>query len=220
MARPPGSYYQSRLEHIGEYYSHSLFDDTDPDHRDDDQHRRSRRRLSSPRHRPHPTTDGAPSSPPHSSPHARSASPAPPSLPGPVPSPSYLELSSKPSQTLSEPTRKLLVLDLNGTILLRSPRPPKSYRGQYQYQHHPAPRRVMPRPYLSALRAYLFAPQTRAWLDVMVWSSAQPHSVEDMVLHAFGRDRNQLIAIWARDTLGLAENHYCASIFFHSSLLR
>ncbi|KAH9956750.1 hypothetical protein BJV74DRAFT_984449 [Russula compacta] len=206
MARPPGSYYQFRLEHIGEYYSHTLFDGTDPHHQDDDHYRSSRRRLSSPRHHPHSIPDGAPSSPPHSFPHARSASPVPSSPPAPVPSPSYLESSSKPSQTLSEPTRKLLVLDLNGTLLLRSPRPPKSYRGQHQ--HHPAPRRVMPRPYLSALCAYLFAPQTRAWLDVMVWSSAQPHSVEDMVLHAFGRDRNQLIAIWARDTLGLAEDHY------------
>jgi hypothetical protein len=66
----------------------------------------------------------------------------------------------------------------------------------------------MRRPYLTALRAYLFAPQTRAWLDVMVWSSAQPHSVEDMVLHALGDDRERLIALWARDTLGLPEDHY------------
>ncbi len=65
----------------------------------------------------------------------------------------------------------------------------------------------MPRPYLAALRAYLFAPLTRAWLDVMVWSSAQPHSVEDMVLHALGDDRQSLVAIWARDTLGLAEDY-------------
>ena len=68
----------------------------------------------------------------------------------------------------------------------------------------------MPRPYLAALRAYLFAPQTRAWLDVMVWSSAQPHSVEDMALHALGDDREWLVATWARDTLGLAEGHYRA----------
>jgi hypothetical protein len=40
----------------------------------------------------------------------------------------------------------------------------------------------MHHPYLTAFRAYLFAPRTRAWIDVMVWSSAQPHSVEDMML--------------------------------------
>jgi hypothetical protein len=33
-----------------------------------------------------------------------------------------------------------------------------------------------------------------------------------MVSHAFGSDGDQLIAIWARDTLGLEEDHYCASV--------
>jgi hypothetical protein len=104
--------------------------------------------------------------------------------------------------------RKLLILDLNGTLLLRSLRAPKSYRGRRH--QHPAPRRVMPRAYLTAFRAYLFAPRTRAWLDVMVWSSAQPHSVEDMMLDTFGRDRDKFLAIWARDTLGLTEDrHRC-----------
>ncbi|KAH9955667.1 hypothetical protein BC827DRAFT_1140825 [Russula dissimulans] len=46
----------------------------------------------------------------------------------------------------------------------------------------------------------------------MVWSSAQPHSVEDMVLHAFGKDRTWLVAIWARDTLGLEEGHYHSNV--------
>lgn len=136
---------------------------------------------------------------------ARSITPPPSSSP----SPSYIELASMPSETLSEPTRKLLVLDLNGTLLLRSPRPPKTSRGHYHPQ--PSPRRVMRRPYLTALRAYLFASQTQAWLDVMVWSSAQPHSVEDMVLHAIGDDRESLVAVWARDTLGLGEDLYRAS---------
>ncbi|KAI0246242.1 hypothetical protein BJV78DRAFT_1135588 [Lactifluus subvellereus] len=134
----------------------------------------------------------------------RERSPQPPECP----SPSYLEFTSIPSKTLSEPTPKLLVLDLNGTLVLRSPRPPKSSRGQYHQFQRPATRRVMRRPYLTALRAYLFAPQTQAWLDVIVWSSAQPHSVEDMVQHAFGEDRDRLVAIWARDTLGLTDNHY------------
>ncbi len=100
-------------------------------------------------------------------------------------SPSYLEITSTCSQTLTKLMHKLLVLDLNGT-LLHSPPPPKPYRGRRH--QHPAPRRIMPRPYLTAFRTYLFAPRTRAWLDVMVWSSAQPHSVEDMMLDTFGRD--------------------------------
>ncbi|MCQ8780244.1 hypothetical protein NQU49_26975, partial [Escherichia coli] len=78
-------------------------------------------------------------------------------------------------------------------------------------------------PYAPAFRAYLFAPATREWLDVMVWSSAQPHSVRGMVERVFGEDvyaeatgdvrggeRPRLLAIWARDTLGLSESHYRA----------
>lgn len=196
-----------------QYYAHGLFGPlptyTPTDYRDE-----------SLQYRPyitHGPSNGSPfsfssipgsSSPPHEhSPstalRARSKTPSSP-LP-PSPSPTYLKFASTPSLTLSEPTRKLLVLDLNGTLVLRSPRPPKSSRGHYQ--PHPATRRVMRRPYLTALRAYLFAPQTRAWLDVMVWSSAQPHSVEDMVWHALGDYREELVAIWARDTLGLAEDY-------------
>jgi NLI interacting factor-like phosphatase len=154
---------------------------------------------------------------PREPPRPRTPPPRPsPSPPSTTPSPSYLDFASKPSKTIVKTSRKLLILDLNGTLLLRSPRPPKSHRGR-QPHSHPAPRRIMRRPYLTALRAYLFAPRTRAWLDVMVWSSAQPHSVEDMVLHALGDDRECLVAIWARDTLGLAEEHYRASLLLSIS---
>jgi NLI interacting factor-like phosphatase len=148
-----------------------------------------------------PSSSPPPSlAPPHSDDYSEQSPPDGPSL-------SYLEFASMPSKTLSEPTRKLLILDLNGT-LLRSPRALRSYRGRRH--QHPAPRRVMPRAYLTAFRAYLFAPRTRAWLDVMVWSSAQPHSVEDMMLDTFGRDRDNFLAIWAQGTLGLTEDRYRA----------
>ena len=154
-----------------------------------------------------------------------------------------------------------------------------AYRPKHKYQP-PAPgedgsakdapsapklRTAHPRPYLPSFRKYLFAPETQAWLDVMVWSSAQPHSVQGMVDRVFGSgvyentvgksvlpsasapavDRNshhgaatkqavisaeqevevketgtsggvetttvkpRLLAVWARDTLGLSETHYC-----------
>lgn len=51
--------------------------------------------------------------------------------------------------------------------------------------------------------------ETRQWLDVMVWSSAQPHSVADMVHRCFAEDKEKLVAIWARDTLGLSKEDYC-----------
>ncbi|KAG6833165.1 hypothetical protein H0H87_010552 [Tephrocybe sp. NHM501043] len=69
-------------------------------------------------------------------------------------------------------------------------------------------RNVYTRPYMGSFQEYLFHPSTRAWLDTMVWSSAQPHSVNDMVDKAFGSRKGELIAVWARDTLGLEEKDY------------
>ncbi|KIY51557.1 hypothetical protein FISHEDRAFT_36900 [Fistulina hepatica ATCC 64428] len=42
----------------------------------------------------------------------------------------------------------------------------------------------------------------------MIWSSAQPHSVSDMVSRCFEGHERDLAAIWARDTLGLTEDQY------------
>ncbi|KAJ7176771.1 hypothetical protein C8R46DRAFT_1077286 [Mycena filopes] len=94
--------------------------------------------------------------------------------------------------------RKLLVLDLNGTLLLRS-----KHRASSPASFGPRPRAVHPRPYLNSFRDYIFHPSTMAWLDTMVWSSAQPRSVADMVNHCFGPHQRNFLAIWARDTLGL-----------------
>ena len=143
------------------------------------------------------------------------SSSSPSTSPENTPSESYLTLANVPSKTLSSPTRKLLVLDLNGTLLLRSPRasrPPRSVRGRHNLG--PTPRSVMRRPYLSALCSYFFAPLTRTWLDVMVWSSAQPHNVNDMIWHTFGKDRTKLVAVWARDTLVFAEDYRASLLSF------
>lgn len=118
------------------------------------------------------------------------------------PSPAYLSLSQEPSEVLSNPamTRKLLVLDLNGTLLIRSPRS-RAASG-------PQLRPVQPRPYMQSFRQYLFCVETKAWLDTMVWSSAQPHSVDDMVDKVFGTVKGELKAIWNRKSLGLSEVDY------------
>ncbi|KAJ7100732.1 hypothetical protein B0H15DRAFT_770143 [Mycena belliarum] len=96
--------------------------------------------------------------------------------------------------------RKLLILDLNGTLLLRSKhtRPARPLSGPGMRT-----RTVHPRPYLQPLREYIFHPSTMLWLDTMVWSSAQPHSVADMVNSCFGTQQRKFLAIWARDTLGI-----------------
>ena len=152
----------------------------------------------------------------------RSCSPSPPEPPVPEkptsPTESYLQLSLQPSLPLADPTasRKLLVLDLNGTLLLRSAHsgrraPPFSY-SRFHHQStsgpYPALRTIYPRPYLSSFRAYIFHPTILRWLDTMVWSSAQPHSVNDMVHKCFGSDGEILKAVWARDTLGLSGDEY------------
>ena len=125
------------------------------------------------------------------------------------PSPEYLAISAEtPCAVDPETQRKLLILDLNGTLLWR-----KDKRVPY------------PRAYMPAFRAYLFSDETRKWLDVMVWSSAQPHNVNMMVRRCFFDPRcgyvrqkaktgfdewdDLLIAVWARDTLGLSSHDYC-----------
>ncbi|KAI0357137.1 hypothetical protein OH77DRAFT_1399426 [Trametes cingulata] len=146
----------------------------------------------------------------------RSVTPPPPRSP----SPSYVAVAEQSPSRIDDPTalKKLLVLDLNGTLLHRSPHIPRpKHRSRQPFEERqrdehgnflPRLRPVHPRPYMRAFRSYLFAPQTRSWLDVMVWSSAQPHSVGDMVDKCFGEDKEKLLAVWARDTLGLSNDHY------------
>jgi hypothetical protein len=116
------------------------------------------------------------------------------------PSLDYLANSLLPSISPSA-SRKLLVLDLNGSLLLRSARRPRTKA--------PSPRIVYPRPYMAAFSAYLFHEETMKWLDTMVWSSAQPHSVRDMVNKCFGKNQAMLAAIWTREDMGLSQADYC-----------
>ena len=144
---------------------------------------------------------------------ARAGQKPTPTPPPPIPtSPTleYLRTSLEPSTKLASPSasRKLLILDLN------------PHRNKDVYQNNYSAlrplRQVYPRPYLPSLRDYLFHPTTRTWLDTMVWSSAQPHSVADMVERCFGGRKEALVAVWARDTLGLDEQAYSAFVFFLS----
>ncbi|KAI0698025.1 hypothetical protein BC835DRAFT_1413355 [Cytidiella melzeri] len=146
--------------------------------------------------------------------HARDDRPVTPPPPR-SPSPTYLKLADETPRRLSSPDteRKLLILDLNGTLVHRATamRPKnRAAPAALDDKGRPLPRLrpVHPRPYMTTFRSYLFAPETRAWLDVMVWSSAQPHSVEDMVAKCFALDKERLLAVWARDTLGLTQDHY------------
>jgi len=138
-------------------------------------------------------------------------SPTPPPPPPAEPNPAYMALSLEPSHIVDDPraSRKLLILDLNGTLLIRSQHNSRTRRQATRYTGQaPRLRAVQPRPYIPAFRAYLFAPETREWLDTMVWSSAQPHSVADMVDKVFGDSKSKLVAVWDRDSLGLSKLDY------------
>lgn len=118
----------------------------------------------------------------------------------------YLAATLLPSNHVNDPSssRKLLVLDLNGTLLYRPKRRLKFTPGELDVHLRP----VRPRPYIPSFREYLFHPSNREWLDTMIWSSAQPHSVASMVGHCFPDVKNNFIGIWARDTFGLAKEEY------------
>ncbi|KAH6902509.1 phosphoprotein phosphatase [Coprinopsis sp. MPI-PUGE-AT-0042] len=120
-----------------------------------------------------------------SAPKSRASSPSEPPLR--EPSEEYLAVSAQPSSKVEDPRshRKLLVLDLNGTLVYRGP-----HQRRNVYQQPPN----VPRP----LRTVHPRPNG---FDTMVWSSAQPHSVSDMV-------RDGLKVVWARDTLGLSKDAY------------
>jgi hypothetical protein len=167
-----------------------------------------------PKYREYRPPQGSPS--PASRPRPlRSRTATPPSPQGP--SLEYIETSDDPSKSLTDPTssRKLLVLDLNGTLLHRSPHASKNaprypIPGQAGFQ--PRLRSVHPRPYLPSFKSYVFHPSNKEWLDVMVWSSAQPHSVHDMVDKCFHDEKHHFAAVWARDTLGLPQRLYSTAI--------
>ncbi|KAF8832080.1 hypothetical protein HHX47_DHR1000935 [Lentinula edodes] len=146
----------------------------------------------------------------------------------PVPSSTYLRLAEQPSVQLTDSTqtRKLLILDLNGTLLYREPRTRDGYDPYALNESRPL-RPTHTRPYMTSFKAFLFHPETRKWLDTMVWSSAQYPNVKDMVGRCFGEEevegyaehvesladgteshRGGLVALWDRKFLGLSETQY------------
>ncbi|KAF9522889.1 hypothetical protein CPB83DRAFT_899272 [Crepidotus variabilis] len=128
------------------------------------------------------------------------------------PSDEYLQTTLEQASCLDDPakSRKLVVLDLNGSLLLRSAHQRRTgYSDPYSDPTRLRPlRTVHRRPYLTAFTSYLLHDETKKWLDTMIWSSAQPHSVEDMADKCFGKRKEELRAIWARDTLGLTQDQY------------
>lgn len=107
-------------------------------------------------------------------------------------SPEYMSIVLQPSEISSNPSPKLIVLDLNGTLLYRKRRKKGNFR-------------VNPRPFVKEFLQYLFDVET---FSVMIWSSARPENVDKMVREIFGNYRERLMVIWGRDKFGLSEEEY------------
>ncbi|KAF8328971.1 hypothetical protein F5887DRAFT_1287930, partial [Amanita rubescens] len=102
-------------------------------------------------------------------------------------------------------SKKLLVLDLNGTLLFRPKRSPLPHSGPSRGRFE---RPVFRRPFMRTLCKYLFHQETRSWFDTMVWSSAQPHNVATMVQSCFMNEQEKLVLVWGRDHMDLDTDSY------------
>ncbi|GES84634.1 HAD-like protein [Rhizophagus clarus] len=103
---------------------------------------------------------------------------------------SYLGKASEVTKSLKDPLPKLLVLDLNGTLVYRA-------NGK---------RDIILRPFMSRFMKYIFDSSNN--FAVMVWSSAQPKNVDKMVRAAFGQYEENLVAKWTRKHLNLSDQDY------------
>jgi hypothetical protein len=116
------------------------------------------------------------------------------------PTQDYILTASIPPYRLDQPMEKLLILDLNGTLLYR-PRNPQKDRSLDMRQ---ASTRPILRPHLPKFISYIFRN-----FKIMVWSSAAPNNVKAMVAAVTTPEQlKQVIAIWGRDTFGLSKKEY------------
>ena len=118
-------------------------------------------------------------------------------LPHPKPTAAYLEQANLPPRRLSSPQKLLVVLDLNGTLLLRSNRGSK----------------YTPRPHVQEFLAYCLGHHS-----LIIWSSARPHNVEAMVAQLFTPEQHaKLVKIWSREHLRLGK-HFDAKVQVYKQL--
>ncbi len=125
---------------------------------------------------------------------------------GPPPAPTatdlYLAQARLPLIRCAAPKKLLVVLDLNGTLLVR----PNRMR----------PREFRIRPGVPILLDYLFNSHV-----VMVYSSARPENVEAMVNALFKeKHAKKIIAIWGRDKLELTPAQYNEKVQVYKKLER
>lgn len=119
----------------------------------------------------------------------------------PVAAGSYLKRAGRAPEVIASPKKLLVILDLNGTLLVR----PNS-RGN--------PKAFKLRPGVTPLLDYLFDNHV-----VMVYSSARPENVKIIVENLFHpKKRAQLAGVWARDKLDLNAEQYFAKVQVYKKL--
>ncbi len=128
----------------------------------------------------------------------------PPQRVSPPPAPAatdlYLTQARLPPLRCAVPKKLLVVLDLNGTLLVR---PNRSQS-----------RVFIIRPGVHQLLDYLFANHA-----VMIYSSARPENTEAMVEVLVSKKRaNSLAAVWGRDKLGLTAAQYNEKVQVYKKL--
>ena len=112
------------------------------------------------------------------------------SPPAPHPSKDYKSNAGLPPVLRDVPAKLLVILDLNGTLLVR---PIKTQ-----------PKHILVRPGVAQLLDYLFSNHV-----VMIYSSAKPENCAAIINKFFTEpQRNALAAVWARDKLGLTQVQY------------
>ncbi|KAK3327897.1 HAD-like domain-containing protein, partial [Cercophora scortea] len=109
----------------------------------------------------------------------------------PNPSPSYLLRASFLALPSPTPRPMLVVIDLNGTLLFR-------------------PSRRQPTKFLARPHAHTFLSYCLETFHVVIWSSARPDNVRNMLaaLLPSPEQRNRVIAAWGRDKFGLSAEDY------------
>lgn len=136
--------------------------------------------------------------------HARQSTPRREYVPPPPPKPpvasqAYLSQAHLQPEKLKQPRRLLVILDLNGTLVLRP-----NFRKEL----------ILKRPGAPQLLEYLFAHHS-----VMVYTSAQAHNAEAMARALFSDVQyDKLAAIWARDKLGLTPVQFKGKVQVYKQL--
>jgi hypothetical protein len=106
----------------------------------------------------------------------------------PKPTPEYIAQAALPPIKNTSPQPLLLVIDLNGTLILRN-RAAQSF--------------------VVRRNAQKFISHILATYTVVIWSSAQPKNVNRIVEKLFTKkERQKLVAVWGRDKLDLSKSDY------------